>query len=187
GNTILDSLGMGVLVDGLSRRIDVADNVIARGKGVGINLRRSSCLAVHGNLVSDLRSAALRLTTTGASWIANNAFVANANAGLELIEQQPGAQLAVLDNWFAGNGVGLGGGNIGQVVLRDNDLSDQLPRQFGGGFAAHLPGYLTAVEAEPGDDAYLITDLRADASTDAVEFTDTLPTASRWPSFCTAE
>ena len=128
------------------------------------------------------------MTATGASWISDNAFVLNRSAGLELLEQQDSAQLSVADNWFAGNGVGLRGGNIGQVILRDNDFSDQLPRQFGGEFASHLPGYLTSVEADATSGPYLITDLRVAPAADSAVIPETPPALSTgWPALCAEE
>jgi|GEM_PF-3303304 len=189
-NVFLNARGMGILVDGLSRRIAIAGNTMAGGSGVGVNLRRSDCLAVQGNLIAALDSTAVRLTTTANTWLNDNAFVLNARAGADLLEQKTGARSELVGNWFSGNGIGLRGGNIGEVTLIGNDLSDQLPRQFGGEFAQHLPGYLTAVEAEPEPESkgYLIRDLRVIAP-QSIE-TAASPAASwppEWPQICLQE
>jgi hypothetical protein len=50
----------------------------------------------------------------------------------------------VSQNLIARNRDGLRAAGLGEVHLIDNDLADQLPRQFAGDFGPWLAPYLTA-------------------------------------------
>ena len=189
GNMISGASGMGILVDGLSRRVSVDRNIIDSTEGVGLNIRRSACIAVDGNLVTRADSAAMRLSASGWAWVTNNAVLLNRSAGVEIQDQSTGTRLWLTGNRLAANKVGMVGAGLGDILMVWNDLADQLPRQFGGEFSPHLAGYLKAVEGPVKAGGYSIRDIRLveAAVADESEFPLFLSSPPGWPDICREE
>ena len=189
GNMIVKATGMGILVDGLSQRISVDRNIIDSTEGVGLNIRRSTCVAVDSNLVTRAERAALRITDSGWAWLTNNAVLLNRSAGFEVEDQTAGTRLWLTGNRLAANRVGMIGAGLGDILMVWNDLADQLPRQFGGEFTPHLAGYLKAVEGPIKAGGYAIRDIRLveAAMTDASEYPLFLSSPPSWPDICREE
>ncbi|MES2969320.1 MAG: right-handed parallel beta-helix repeat-containing protein [Pseudomonadota bacterium] len=144
GNTVSGGRTNGIQIEGNSRNVRLAGNTVAGNGAVGIVLRRTACAELTANIVAGNDAVGVKLQQSGLVEIDGNAFLQNGGAGAS-IEGQPDAQpVALSGNLFSGNREGLAGSDAGQVTLSGDNFGGQLPRLFGGEFAQHLPGYLTA-------------------------------------------
>ncbi|MGB8812820.1 MAG: right-handed parallel beta-helix repeat-containing protein [Paracoccaceae bacterium] len=146
GNLVAGSAQNGLTVEGISRDLTLADNVIVANGGTGVAITRSDCIAAHGNIIGNNGAAGMRLRASGSYHLTQNALLLNHTAGLDVQRQKPGTSGHVQANVFAGNREGMRGANIGEVLLSDNRLDAQLPRLFGGEFTQYLPGFLTSMQ-----------------------------------------
>lgn len=144
GNRVAEGGRNGIQIDGTTRGLVLRGNVVTGNGEAGVSIRNAVCVSIQGNVVAGNGTAGLRLSRSGLARIADNALFANGGAGIEVEGQ--GGQGAVLlsGNQLARNREGLRAAGLGEVRLADNDLADQLPRQFAGDFAPWLGPYLSA-------------------------------------------
>jgi poly(beta-D-mannuronate) C5 epimerase len=144
GNLMTKGNRNGLQIDGSTRGLVLRGNVLTGNAEAGVSIRNASCVAVQGNIVLGNGSAGLRLERSGLARIADNAILGNGGAGIEVQAQAGLGTVLVSDNLIARNREGLRAAGLGEVRLAGNDLTDQLPRQFGGDFGPWLAPYLTA-------------------------------------------
>ena len=144
GNLVLGGQGNGVQVDGGSFGITLRGNAVLDNAETGLAAKTASCLSVQNNLIAANGAIGLRLTKTGYVQIAGNALVGNAGSAIAVGAQLTKARLELNSNLMAQNQIGLTGAALHLVTLRDNDLTQQLPRIFDGEFAQHQAAFLTS-------------------------------------------
>ncbi len=144
GNLVLGGQGNGVQVDGGSFGITLRGNAVLDNAQSGLAAKTASCLSVQDNVIAANGAGGLRLTKTGYVQIAGNALVGNAGSAIAVGAQLTKARMELNSNLMAQNQIGLTGAALHFVTLRDNDLTQQLPRIFDGEFAQHQAAYLTS-------------------------------------------
>ena len=149
GNLVLAGQGNGVQVDGGSFGITLRGNAVLHNAQTGLAAKTTDCLSVQDNVIAANGEMGLRLVATGYVQIAGNAVVENQGAAIAVGGQRAKARLDLSGNLLAQNRIGLSGAALQLVTLRDNDLSQQLPRIFDGEFAQHQAAFLTAGYMDP--------------------------------------
>lgn len=144
GNLVLGGQGNGVQVDGGSFGITLRGNAVLDNAQSGLAAKTASCLAVQDNVIAANGAVGLRLTKTGYVQVTGNALVNNAGSAIAVGAQLTKARMDLNNNLMAQNQIGLTGAALHLVTLRDNDLSQQLPRIFDGEFAQHQAAFLTS-------------------------------------------
>ncbi|GHC56662.1 NosD domain-containing protein [Neogemmobacter tilapiae] len=154
---LVQGAATGILVDRGAVGLIITGNMVLGNTGDGIRLSRGTCAQVAGNLVQGNAAVGLRLNDQIAASVTGNAFLDNGTAAIDLSGQSiEGGTTRLEANLIAGNREGLRGAGIGSVLMLANRTQDQLPRLFGGEFAAHLPAYLTETQKGEGQ-SFLIT------------------------------
>lgn len=149
GNYLLDGAAAGIRVDRGSIETRISGNLIAGNRGPGLAISHSSCNQVSGNILAANDGEGLSLQTSLSTLIRKNAILFNGGPGLFLRAQPTAAQTLVQSNLISGNQSGIKGAGHGDLHLRDNNLSAQLPRVFAGDLMLAPPGHAAASTRSP--------------------------------------
>ena len=135
GNIILRGERAGIVVKNNSKRALVTNNIIWRRDGGGIQVVKSDCGQVSGNLVFGNAQKGIEMRNSRGSLIDGNLIAANHSAGIWVSAQDTTESTLIRQNRIAGNGSGLETATAGVLVLDGNDFSAQFPRLLKGEWA----------------------------------------------------
>lgn len=134
-NVLTGAARSGILIDGDSRAIAIAGNLVVGSLTNGIGVNAASCVTILDNLVADNGGTAISLTDTDGTTSFNNAILFNGGSGVLVRDQEQTATVRLIGNVLIGNRDGLRGATPGNVMLEGNDLDGQMPRIFAGDLA----------------------------------------------------
>ncbi|WP_422049398.1 right-handed parallel beta-helix repeat-containing protein [Shimia sp.] len=131
-NLILASSAQGIEVEGAGAQTQLLGNHIWNSARNGISVSRSDCTYVDGNYIFSAQSRGISLSSSRGSVIKNNRIFRNQSAGIHVTNQPVGTKTRLMGNQITANRVGLSSASAADLLMQDNDFSEQFPRLLEG-------------------------------------------------------
>ncbi|MAM10553.1 MAG: hypothetical protein CML23_08850 [Rhizobiaceae bacterium] len=164
GNVMAENAGRGIFArDGVGHAT-IADNVLLANGVEGISVAGGACVDIFSNAALRNRADGIRVAQSLGVRISGNLLARNQGAGIAVTDAiSPDDETEITDNIFLANVSGISAERFSRLLLKQNDLSNQLPVIFAGALQYETPRYLTFLRslAKASDAGFRIS---ADAS-----------------------
>ncbi|WP_292055155.1 MULTISPECIES: right-handed parallel beta-helix repeat-containing protein [unclassified Martelella] len=144
GNVMAENAGRGIFArDGVGHAT-IADNVLLANGVEGISVAGGACVDIFSNAALRNRADGIRVAQSLGVRISGNLLARNQGAGIAVTDAiSPDDETEITDNIFLANVSGISAERFSRLLLRQNDLSNQLPVLFAGALQYETPRYLT--------------------------------------------
>ncbi|MCD1636868.1 right-handed parallel beta-helix repeat-containing protein [Martelella mediterranea] len=144
GNVMAENAGRGIFArDGVGHAT-IADNVLLANGVEGISVAGGACVDIFSNAALRNRADGIRVAQSLGVRISGNLLARNQGAGIAVADAiSPDDETEITDNIFLANVSGISAERFSRLLLRQNDLSNQLPVLFAGALQYETPRYLT--------------------------------------------
>lgn len=144
GNVMADNAGRGIFArDGVGHAT-IMDNVLLANGVEGISVAGGACVDLFSNAALRNRADGIRVAQSLGVRISGNLLARNQGAGIAVTDAiSPDDETEITDNIFLANVSGISAERFSHLLLRQNDLSNQLPVLFAGALQYETPRYLT--------------------------------------------
>lgn len=144
GNVMAENAGRGIFArDGVGHAT-ISDNVLLANGVEGISVAGGACVDIFSNAALRNRADGIRVAQSLGVRISGNLLARNQGAGIAVTDAiSPDDETEITDNIFLANVSGISAERFSRLLLRQNDLSNQLPVLFAGALQYETPRYLT--------------------------------------------
>ena len=148
GNVMAENAGRGIFArDGVGHAT-IMDNVLLANGVEGISVAGGACVDIFSNAAIRNRADGIRVAQSLGVRISGNLLARNQGAGIAVTDAiSPDDETEITDNIFLANVSGISAERFSGLLLRHNDLSNQLPVIFAGALQYETPRYLTFLRA----------------------------------------
>ncbi|WP_180897785.1 right-handed parallel beta-helix repeat-containing protein [Martelella soudanensis] len=144
GNVMAENAGRGIFArDGVGHAT-ITGNVLLANGVEGISVAGGACVDIFANAALRNRADGIRVVQSLGVRISGNLLARNQGAGIAVTDAiSPDDETEITDNIFLANVSGISAERFSRLLLRENDLSNQLPVLFAGALQYETPRYLT--------------------------------------------
>ncbi|MFT5797421.1 MAG: poly(beta-D-mannuronate) C5 epimerase [Candidatus Azotimanducaceae bacterium] len=138
-NIFLSGQRVAMLVTGGSDRVRISENIVWKRDGAGVKFLQTHCGSATDNILLDNRQKGIEVRKSMGTTVNGNLIAGNGSAGIWVSAQQPDARTSLQRNVLVANGSGLSAATGAEILMRDNNFTQQLPRLLDGDIARLTP------------------------------------------------